>query len=104
MLIGSVSQVAINHIGMLVVDEIQNVANSKNGKSLIGALTQLINNSGISICMVGTPESSRFFESAIQLARRSVGLQYTTMSYDQYFQEFCKDHMKDSQKVLNSKD
>lgn len=90
MLIGSVSQVALNHIGMLVVDEIQNVANSKNGKSLIGALTQLINNSGISICMVGTPESTRFFESAMQLARRSVGLQYTTMSYDAYFQEFCK--------------
>ncbi|WP_019553427.1 AAA family ATPase [Propionispira raffinosivorans] len=90
MLIGSVSQVALNHIGMLVVDEIQNVANSKNGKNLIGALTQLINNSGISICMVGTPESSRFFESAMQLARRSVGLQYTTMSNDKYFQEFCK--------------
>ena len=90
MLIGSVSQVALNHIGMLVVDEIQNVANSKNGKSLIGALTQLINNSGISICMVVTPESSRFFESAMQLARRSVGLQYTTMSHDKYFQEFCK--------------
>lgn len=90
MLIGSVSQVVLNHIGMLVVDEIQNVANSKNGKSLIGALTQLINNSGISICMVGTPESSRFFESAMQLARRSVGLQYTTMSHDNYFQDFCK--------------
>jgi hypothetical protein len=75
---------------MLVVDEIQNVANSKNGKNLIGALTQLINNSGISICMVGTPESIKFFESAIQLARRSVGLQYTSMSYDKYFQEFCK--------------
>lgn len=90
MLIGSVSQVALNHIGMLVVDEIQNVVNSKNGKSLIGALTQLINNSGISICMVGTPESGRFFESAMQLARRSVGLQYTTMSNDKYFQEFCK--------------
>ena len=90
MLIGSVSQVALNHIGMLVVDEIQNVVNSKNGRSLIGALTQLINNSGISICMVGTPESSRFFESAMQLARRSVGLQYTYMSYDKYFQEFCK--------------
>lgn len=90
MLIGSVSQVALNHIGMLVVDEIQNVANSKNGKTLIGALTQLINNSGISICMVGTPESSRFFESAMQLARRSVGLQYTIMSNDNYFQDFCK--------------
>jgi len=90
MLIGAVSSIALNNIGMLVVDEIQNVANSKNGKSLIGALTQLINNSGISICMVGTPESTVFFEQAMQLARRSVGLQYTTMNYDDYFQSFCK--------------
>lgn len=90
MLIGSVSNIALNHIGMLVVDEIQNVVNSKNGKSLIGALTQLINNSGISICMVGTPESSEFFEQAMQLARRSVGLRYTTMPYDAYFVRFCE--------------
>lgn len=90
MLIGAVSSIALNNIGMLVVDEIQNVVNSKNGKSLIGALTQLINNSGISICMVGTPESTVFFEQAMQLARRSVGLQYTTMKYDDYFQSFCK--------------
>ena len=89
-LIGAVSSIALNNIGMLVVDEIQNVVNSKNGKSLIGALTQLINNSGISICMVGTPESTVFFEQAMQLARRSVGLQYTTMKYDDYFQSFCK--------------
>lgn len=90
MLIGAVCSIALNNIGMLVVDEIQNVVNSKNGKSLIGALTQLINNSGISICMVGTPESTVFFEQAMQLARRSVGLQYTTMKYDEYFQSFCK--------------
>lgn len=89
MLIGSVSQVALNHIGLLVVDEIQNVANSKNGKSLIGALTQLINNSGISICMVGTPESTPFFEQAMHLARRSVGLQYDALDYGEYFQNFC---------------
>ena len=89
MLIGSVSQVAINHIGLLVVDEIQNVVNSKHGKSLVGMLTQLINNSGISICMVGTPESSLFFEQAMQLARRSLGLQYTSLPYDQYFYDFC---------------
>lgn len=90
MLIGAVSSIVLNNIGMLVVDEIQNVVNSKNGKNLIGALTQLINNSGISICMVGTPESTVFFEQAMQLARRSVGLQYTTMKYDEYFQSFCK--------------
>ena len=90
MLIGSVSQVALNHIGLLIVDEIQNVVNSKNGKTLIGALTQLINNSGISIGMVGTPECEKFFESALQLARRSVGLKYGAMPYDLYFETFCK--------------
>ena len=90
MLIGVVSQVALNHIGLLIVDEIQNVVNSKNGKSLVGSLTQLINNSGISICMVGTPESIIFFEQAMHLARRSLGLQYNAMNNDAYFQSFCK--------------
>lgn len=89
MLIGTVSQVALNHIGLLLVDEIQNVANSKNGKSLIGALTQLINNSGISIGMIGTPESAVFFEQAAHLARRSVGLNFSAMPYDDEFKEFC---------------
>ena len=90
MLIGSVSQVALNHIGLLVVDEIQNVCNSKNGRSLVGMLTQLINNSGISICMVGTPESAVFFEQAMQLARRSLGLWYDVMEYGENFKEFCE--------------
>lgn len=89
MLIGTVSTIALNHIGLLVVDEIQNVANSKNGKNLVGMLTQLINNSGISICMVGTPESTVFFEQAMQLARRSLGLRYDRLQYDQYFHDFC---------------
>lgn len=90
MLIGVVSQVALNHVGLLVVDEIQNVVNSKNGKNLIGSLTQLINNSGISICMVGTPESTVFFESAMQLARRSLGLNYGVMEYGTEFIGICK--------------
>ena len=90
MLIGSVSQVALNHIGLLVVDEIQNVCNSKHGKSLVGMLTQLINNSGISICMVGTPESAVFFEQAMQLARRSLGLRYDVMEYGNSFKTFCE--------------
>ena len=90
MLIGCVSQVSLNHIGLLVVDEIQNVVNSKNGKSLVGMLTQLINNSGISIGMVGTPESVIFFEQALQLARRSLGLYYGALEYNQFFYDFCK--------------
>lgn len=90
MLIGSVSQVALNHVGMLIVDEIQNVCNNKNGKGLVGMLTQLINNSGISIAMIGTPESAVFFQQALQLARRSLGLKYGSLPYGDYFKTLCQ--------------
>lgn len=90
MLIGCVSQVALNHIGLLIVDEIQNVLAHKNGQNLVSCLTQLINNSGISICMVGTPESEAFFEKVDYLARRALGLKYCTSSYDEYFKAFCE--------------
>lgn len=89
MLIGSVSQTALNHIGVLIVDEIQNITASRNGNLLIGVLTQLINNSGISICMVGTPKCKLIFEKEMQLARRSVGLEYGEMAYDIHFYELC---------------
>ena len=89
MLIGSVSTVALNHIGLLVVDEIQNVVNSKNGTIVIGMLTQLINNAGISICMVGTPKSALFFGQEMMLARRSLGLSYGPFSFDDTFMYFC---------------
>lgn len=89
MLIGSVSTVALNHLGLIVIDEIQNVVNNKNGRNLIGTLTQLINNSGVSICMVGTPECSCFFGSAMMLARRSIGLSYEEMDYGEEFKFFC---------------
>ena len=90
MLIGCVSQVSLNHIGLLVVDEIQNVCNHRNGTNLVSMLTQLINNSGISICMVGTPESTKFFENEMQLARRSLGLQYGALEYNEYFKYLCE--------------
>lgn len=90
MLVGSVSQVCLHHVGLLIVDEIQNVVTSRNGRSLVGMLTQLINTSGISICMVGTPESAVFFEQAMQLARRSLGLSYGAMSYGDFFEELCR--------------
>ena len=90
MLIGAVSQVALNHIGLLVVDEIQHVVNHKNGKTLVNCLTQLINNSGISIAMVGTPESAVFFTQAMQLARRALGLHYEMLEYGQEFHNLCE--------------
>lgn len=89
MLIGSVSQVAKNHIGLLIIDEIQNLAEHKGGHKLMAMLTQLINNSGIGICMVGTNESKVLFESDFRLARRSLGLTYERHLYGQYFYDFC---------------
>ena len=89
-LIGMISQAALSHIGLLIIDEIQNVAASKNGKAFINSLTQLINNSGISICMVGTPECTLFFRKELQLARRSMGLYYSPLQFDEYFADFCR--------------
>lgn len=90
MLIGTVSQALLNHVGLLVVDEIQNVVDSRYGKALVSMLTQLINNSGISICMVGTPVCEIFFEKEIQLARRALGLRYRSCEYNDYFKNFVE--------------
>lgn len=89
-LIGTISQVLINHIALLVIDEIQNVTTSKNGVGLVRMLLQLINNSGISIAMVGTPESVVFFEQEMQFARRSIGLKYSALSYNEEFFKICE--------------
>jgi hypothetical protein len=40
--------------------------------------------------MVGTPESVIFFEQALQLARRSLGLHYGALEYNPFFYDFCK--------------
>lgn len=90
MLIGTVSQVSLNHIGVLILDEAQNLVEHKNGKNLVNALVQLINNSGISLCFVGTLECSQFFESAFQLARRSIGLKYPILPYGEFFENLCR--------------
>ncbi len=89
-LIGIVAQVALQHLGMLVVDEIQNCVVARNGKYLVAMLTQLINTSGISIGLIGTPETTSLLETAFQLARRSLGLQYNALDNDEYFKGFCE--------------
>lgn len=109
-LIGFVSQICLNHVGVLIVDEIQNVVNNKNGEKLIGSLTQIINSSGISICMVGTPECLHWFESAPHLERRTIGLRYLQTDYDDAFIDFCnkllqfqyvRQYTKPSEKFIN---
>ena len=90
MLIGTTSQILLNHVAILIIDEIQNVVHHKGGRQLVSMLTQLINSSGISICMVGTPEVKPFFTSVSYLARRALGLEYASFEYGEYFKEFCE--------------
>lgn len=89
-LIGTVSQVALNNILLVVIDECQNICRNKNGVNLIASMTQLINSSGVAICMVGLPETEYFFSQEMQLARRSVGLSYSALPCDEYFVSLCE--------------
>jgi len=90
LLISSVAQACLNHVGLLIVDEIQNVVKHKSGQMLVAMLTQLINSCGISICFVGTPECLEFFESVDYLARRSLGLRYGGLDYGDEFIGVCE--------------
>lgn len=85
-----VCKVANLYIGVLVIDEIQMIAESRSGNQLYRMILQLINSSNISVLMCGTPECIPFFGQNPQMARRTVGLQYGPMPYDENFKEFCK--------------
>lgn len=89
MMIAQLANTCLQHVGLLVVDEIQNVVAHKHGKTLISAITQLINSSGTALCMVGTPECGDFFQQAFHLARRSVGLEYGPLAYNE-FEHLCE--------------
>ena len=89
MLVSLSSKVFFNHIGVLVLDEIQNLVGSKNGNNLVKAIVQLVNVSSISICFVGTPEAISFFELEFHLARRSIGLSYSGFENDSSFEDLC---------------
>lgn len=85
-----VCQVSNLYIGVLVIDEIQMIVESKSGSQLYRMVLQLINSSNISVMMCGTPECIPFFSQNPQMARRTSGLQYDAMSYDGQFREFCR--------------
>ena len=90
MLIGLSSKVFFNHIGVIVLDEIQNLVGTKSGYSLVKSIVQMVNASSISICFVRTFEVVSFFESFFHLARRSIGLSYDGLKNDECFENLCQ--------------
>lgn len=88
-LLNVVSNILINHVAVLVIDEMERVANdSKKGETLINYLTQLVNQSNISICFVGNESSNKFFEMKEYLGRRTIGYSIKKFSYDEDYYNF----------------
>jgi len=90
MMIARLSQLCLtHHIGVLVIDEIQNVVtmNKKGGfdSRLIRFFVQLMNDTGISVVLVGTPEVGAFFDRQPHLARRTRGPRIAALEYGDVF-------------------
>lgn len=81
---------ACAHISVLIVDELQNVANSRNGASLIGSLIQLVNSCPVSTVFVACNEVLPILEQDPKLARRALGIQVGEVPFDADFVGFCE--------------
>jgi hypothetical protein len=90
-LLAAVSNCLINHCLLLVIDEIERVANcSRKGTTLINYLTQLVNQSNIAVCFVGNESSNRYFETKEYMSRRTIGISIKKMDYDDYYYNFVR--------------
>lgn len=88
-LLAAVSNILINHVALLVIDEIERVANdSKKGQTLINYLTQLVNQSNVAICFVGNESANKYFEMKEYMSRRTIGISMQKMEYDEDYYSF----------------
>ena len=83
-----------HHVGLIVVDEIQNVVSTarKNRqiKPLIRFLVELTNDTSTSVCFVGTPEAEELFCSQEHLKRRTRGLRLLPFKPGAIFRNFLE--------------
>lgn len=88
LLISKIAQISrCLHIGMLIVDEIQNLAynNGTYGIRFLNFLVQLINASSLSICLIGTPQAHELLRKEFRSARRATGLLFDRLKNDEEF-------------------
>ena len=90
-LLAAVSNCLINHCLILVIDEIERVANdSRKGITLINYLTQLVNQSNVAVCFVGNESANRYFATKEYMSRRTTGISIGKMDYDDYYYNFVR--------------
>ena len=91
-LLNLVSVVLINSVGVLVIDEVERVANdSVRGTTLINYLTQLVNQTNVSICFIGNESCNVFFSSKEYMSRRTTGINLNKISYGKEFNSFLEE-------------
>ena len=72
------------HVGLLVLDEIQNIVYGKNNE-LMNFVVQLTNSTSISTCFVGTPQAIQPLKSQLRAARRTAGICLDRIEYGSEF-------------------
>lgn len=64
----------LHHVGLLIIDEVQNLENSpKNRQSLMTLLVSASNDLGVPVLFVGTNKARRILSLDFRQARRSIG-------------------------------
>ncbi|MCQ5145142.1 AAA family ATPase [Enterocloster bolteae] len=83
-----------HHIGLLVIDEIQNAVTTaqknKQVKPLVKLLVELTNDTNTSVYFVGTPLAEELFLSQEHLKRRTRGLRLLPLKPGGLYREFLK--------------
>lgn len=66
---------SIHRLGVLVVDEIQNLSQAKSGGSarMLNFFVQLVNTIGMPVVLIGTPKARHILTKEFRQARRSTG-------------------------------
>lgn len=81
-----------HHIGLIVIDEIQNAittaTKNKQIKPLIKFLVELTNETSTAICFCGTLEAEDVFLKQEHLKRRTRGFRLLPMKYDRTYRKF----------------
>ena len=81
-----------HHIGLIVIDEIQNAiqtaTRNKQIRPLIKFLVELTNETSTGICFCGTLEAEELFLKQEHLKRRTRGLRLLPLKYDMTYRKF----------------
>lgn len=81
-----------HHVGVIVIDEIQNAVTTaqknKQIKPLIKFLVELTNDTSTSLCFIGTLAAEELFMSEDHLKRRTRGLRLLPMKPDAIYRNF----------------